>query len=81
MRTMVKIVARPLNSDEPDLLEGNEQKDFVVRDLEGVVQSRISAPTTGWTHDLLEALTVPEEIARYGCDYLLDNIFIGSTEI
>lgn len=47
---MSKIVARPINAKEPDLLIGNEKKLLTIQDLAGDVLARISPDSSGWTH-------------------------------
>lgn len=75
------LVARPKNQIEPDLLLGFEVSDFVVKDLEGNKLLIIQHPTSGWSHDQLESLSIAGNIYDAGCDFYLDQQWIGSTEI
>lgn len=82
---MLKLIARPINPQEPDLLAGNERESLIVRDLAGT--KRMEIPTaTDWTHITLEqACTSPAVqafIAEHGgADAFLGDVWIGSTEV
>jgi hypothetical protein len=82
---MLKLIARPTNTNEPDLLDGNERKPLIVRDLAGT--DRIEIPTaTGWTHDALEQASTSPAVKAFianhgGADAYLGDVWIGSTEV
>ena len=48
------VVSRPIHHDEPDLLVGLEFEKLLITDLDNNVLTEAPAPTSGWTHDLLE---------------------------
>lgn len=74
------IVARPLNTSEPDLLLGCEFKSLKITDLDNSVVALFPAPIGGWTHDKLEAVDC-DKYAPFGWEAFLDNDWIGSSEV
>lgn len=79
--TKINVVSRPLHSNEPDLLKGYENDVLLIVDLNGEKVSEINPPKDGWTHDLLENVSILSETYSLGCDFYLGKNWIGSTEI
>ena len=72
------LVAKPLNK-EPDLLKGNEMKQLRFVSLDNqVVIGETQAPSGGWTHQLLEASTLP---TNEPWNAFLGQTWIGSSEV
>jgi len=80
-KSNIHIVARPLNSSEPDLLIGNEHQVLNIFDLGEQFLMNFEPPTTGWTHDLLENIEIPTKLHELGCEFKLGTFWIGSTEL
>ncbi|MBB1585165.1 hypothetical protein [Serratia sp. OS31] len=77
---MSKIVAEPINLEEPDLLVGNEIKPLTIQDLAGHVLARISPNSCGWSHTQLLAIDI-DSMAPDGWDAYQGDQWIGSSEI
>lgn len=75
------IVTRRINKETNDLLKGNERLDLIVCDLGSDSNSKITAPSGGWTHELLEDYPFNENYP-FGWDAYLGskNNWIGSSE-
>lgn len=71
------IITRPISPAESDLLAGMNHKRlrFTSVDDENIIEH--PSPPTGWTHDLLEAVTPPAK----PWDAWLGHVWIGSSEI
>ncbi|NLC22646.1 MAG: hypothetical protein GX771_12210 [Halomonadaceae bacterium] len=69
---------------EPNILEGNDMKPLLVKNLDGDLLSTL-VPSEPWTHEGLCGLAletfVDEKAIRYGADAYLGDVWIGSTEI
>lgn len=79
---MIKCVARPLHKREPCLLVGFEHEPLVIKQDETKVIFEQSAPTAGWTYDLLEQICSTFTSNESTLDaYLKSDHWIGSTEI
>lgn len=74
------IVAKPITSQEPDLLAGNEKKTLIIMDLSGEVLASFKPDSSGWTHDQLQAIDI-HSMAPEGWDAYLADDWIGSSEI
>ncbi|VVP30591.1 hypothetical protein [Pseudomonas fluorescens] len=67
---------------EPPILRSVMHALFEIRSLDGEVLKAVSAPSTGWTHESLQAVAVEhEEITRFGADGYLGGQWMGSTEV
>ena len=77
------IVARPVSTTEPDLLLGFELEPFNVTDLDGTTNATltIKAPDGGWTYDSLEAIKLPVDVIKNGCNLFLGEHWIGTSEL
>ena len=73
------IIARPVLPGEPDLLPGFEGATLKLIGANGGEVARYSAPSSGWTHDALEALE--HEFTLYQWDAYLGDQWIGSSEV
>lgn len=68
--------------DEPDVLTPLKHAEFEIRSLAGKVLMTIAAPSAGWTHAELAAVSAEyEPITHDGADGFLDNQWVGGTEI
>ncbi len=67
---------------EPDILTGYMFADLDIRDSDGHLLLKVSAPETGWTHESLN-LVQPQEVqeGNDAFDAYLNGIWIGSTEV
>ncbi|EOT1437397.1 hypothetical protein ACNJ2K_003751 [Escherichia coli] len=67
---------------EPDILTGNTFADLEIRDSDGHLLLKVSAPEAGWTHESLN-LVQPQEVQEWNdaFDAYLNGIWIGSTEV
>ena len=84
-RSGIKLIAQAARAGERDLLTGNEQAAFLLKDLSGTVLAEI-APRDPWTHEALFALIDRAEIVRTvaqrgGADAYLGTVWIGGTEV
>lgn len=77
---MSKIVAEPINENEPDLLIGNKNKTLTIQELAGKVLASIRPDSTGWTHAQLLVIDI-DSMAPEGWDAYLGDEWIGSSEI
>lgn len=82
---MLKLVARPLNAGEPDLLVGNEKEPLFIRAFGGHATLRVNPPLS-WAHDALEAAAAHEDVNAFvtkhgGADAFLGASWIGSSEV
>lgn len=82
---MSKIIARPQNINEPDLLSGHENEALVITDLNDNVMMRIVS-NSSWTFDLLEkmehvACSVAEAHGHNTWNAYLGIAWIGSSEV
>ncbi|MFT2793938.1 hypothetical protein ACMV5I_28555 [Serratia sp. T13T92] len=77
------IIARPLSSQEPDLLRGREKETLVITGLSGEPLQTFPAPVENWTHDNLEALEmeVLQSAFPEGWEAHLAGEWIGSSEV
>lgn len=75
------VITRPLENETNDLLEGLEMCDLLIFEGESLIRKE-TAPTTGWTHELLESYPF-DYYSPYVWDaYLGDkNQWIGSSEV
>lgn len=80
-KSNIHIVARPINSTEPDLLIGNEHQELNVFDLGEQFLMKFEPPIAGWTHDSLENIEIPTTLHELGCEFKLGDFWIGSTEL
>ncbi|EKD7990248.1 hypothetical protein OSX70_003846 [Escherichia coli] len=75
---------RPDGLNEPvtDILTGNTFADLEIRDSDGHLLLKVSAPEAGWTHESLN-LVQPQEVqeGNDAFDAYLNGIWIGSTEV
>jgi hypothetical protein len=82
---MVRLVARPADSSEVDLLAGNEREPLFLRALAGQATLRID-PAPTWTHESLNAALNRDdakafESRHFGADAFFGGQWIGSSEV
>lgn len=73
------IVARPKSPRENDLLHGYEWGSLKLVGDDGKELARFPAPSSGWTHDALEAIVRDFHAPLW--DAFLDDQWIGSSEV
>lgn len=80
---MIKFITDICQEKEPDILTPVKDKTLLVVSLEGQLLGRYEAPEGGWTHEKLCSLNniFPEQWQFCGADALIDDQFVGSTEI
>ncbi len=67
---------------EPEILSAVMYAVFEIRSLNGELLKAVDAPSTGWTHELLMAISIEHEaITRCGADGYLGGQWVGSTEV
>lgn len=72
-----------MNEGEPDILDGHEHSDLVIKNLQGDILL-ILAASEPWTHEKLIALELGQMIGQGlsdGADAYLGDNWIGSTEV
>lgn len=80
----MRLVARPIREDEPDLLAGWEHEPLFLRALAGHTTLRFD-PEPMWSHDSLEAAMSRADVRQFvkidfGADAFLGGRWIGSSE-
>lgn len=80
---MLKFITDIRNPKEPDILPDVKNGRLLIVSLDHQLLGSYEPPQEGWSHDKLNELsqTFPEEWSLCGADAIINDQWIGSTEV